>query len=105
MWQVQFSPTRGSEQDGSQPALIISVDKFNKGPADLVIVIPITHTNRDIASHIQVHATEAGLDSETYIMVEAMRSISKERLLTYRGSLNAATVASVERIICVLLGI
>lgn len=105
IWQVQLNPTRGREQSGSRPAMILSVDKLNKGPADLVIAIPITRTNRGIPSHIKVAAGEGGLDSESYIMVEQIRSISKERLLEYRGALNASTVASVERITRVLLGI
>ena len=49
VWQVQFSPTRGREQEGSRPAMIVSVDKFNHGPAELVIVIlhaPIVRLRR-----------------------------------------------------------
>jgi len=73
VWQVQFSPTKGREQDGSRPAMIISVDKFNQGPAELVIAVPITRTHRQIASHVFVPKGEAGLDSDSYIMVEAVR--------------------------------
>ena len=83
--------------------MIVSADKFNKGPADLVIAIPITRTSRDIASHILVAAGEAGLESDSYIMVEAIRSISKERLLHYRGDLPYTTIESVEHIVRVLL--
>jgi len=36
---VDLRPIRGREQDGVRPALILSVNKFNHGPADLVIVL------------------------------------------------------------------
>lgn len=103
VWQVQFSPTKGREQDGSRPAMIVSVDKFNHGPAELVIAIPITRTRRQIASHVFVPKDEAGLDSDSYIMVEAVRSISKERLLNYRGDLTYPRIEEVEQILRVLL--
>lgn len=103
VWQVQFSPTKGREQDGSRPAMIISVDKFNHGPADLVIAIPITRTRRQIASHVLVPKGEGGLDSDSYIMVEAIRSISKERLLSYRGELTYPRIEAVQQILRVLL--
>lgn len=105
VWQVQFSPTRGREQDGSRPAMIVSVDKFNNGPADLVIVVPMTRTRRGIASHVPVARLEGGLDSDSYIMVEAIRSVSKERLLSYRGDLPYPTIERVEQVLRVLLNI
>lgn len=64
-----------------------------------------TRTNRQIASHVSVPKGEGGLDSDSYIMVEAIRSISKERLLHYRGELAYMTVEKVEYIIRVLLGV
>lgn len=103
VWQVQFSPTKGREQDGSRPAMIVSVDKFNHGPAELVIAIPLTRTRRQIASHVIVPRGEAGLESDSYIMVEAVRSVSKERLLRYRGDLTYPRIEEVEQILRVLL--
>ena len=103
VWQVQFSPTKGREQEGSRPAMITSVDKFNHGPAELVIAIPVTRTARQIASHVFVPKGEAGLESDSYIMVEAVRSVSKERLLRYRGDLTYPRIEEVEQILRVLL--
>jgi mRNA interferase MazF len=105
VWQVQFSPTKGREQDGSRPAMIVSVDKFNKGPAELVIAIPITRTRRGIASHVFVARHEGGMDSHSYIMVEAIRTVSKERLLSYRGDLQYPTIEQVSQILRVLLNL
>ncbi len=83
--------------------MIISVDKFNHGPAELVIVIPITKKNRNIPSHVFVPKGEAGLVIDSYIKVEDIRSISKERLIRYRGDLTYPRIEAVQQILRVLL--
>ena len=42
IWLVDLNPTRGRELLGRRPALIVSVDLFNQGPAELIVVIPVT---------------------------------------------------------------
>lgn len=47
-WLIDLNPTRGHEQGGRRPGLVVSVDLFNKGPAGLVIVLPITTKEKGI---------------------------------------------------------
>lgn len=42
IWLVDLNLVKGHEQAGVRPALIVSVDPFNQGPAGLVVVLPIT---------------------------------------------------------------
>ena len=42
IWWVDLDPTRGHEQAGRRPALVLSVDAFNHGPAGLVVVVPVS---------------------------------------------------------------
>jgi mRNA interferase MazF len=103
VWQVGLDPTKGREQQGSRPALVISVDKFNHGPAELVIVIPITKVNKQLRSHVLIPKGEAGLDFDSYIKVEDIRSVSTERLQYCRGSVTYPRIEAVQRILRVLL--
>ena len=49
IWFLNLDPTQGREQAGSRPALVvISVDVFNHGPADLVVVLPVTSAAKGI---------------------------------------------------------
>lgn len=105
VWQVDLSPTRGREQAGSRPAMILSVDKFNHGPADLVIVIPITKVNKSIPTHVFIPGAEAGLDIDSFVKCEDIRSISKQRLVRYRGAAPRARIEQIEMILTVLLGL
>ena len=105
VWQVGLDPVKGREQSGSRPAMIISVDKFNHGPAELAIVIPITKRHKNITSHVFVPKGEAGLDVDSYIKVEDIRSVSIERLIKYRGDLTYPRIDQVQYILRVLLGL
>lgn len=105
VWQVGLDPTKGREQSGSRPAMVISVDKFNHGPAELVIVIPITKRNKGISSHVFIPKGEAGLPYDSYIKVEDVRSVSIDRLGRYMGDVTYPRVEQVQHILRVLLGL
>src|SRR4051794_27480008 len=59
VWLADLSPTRGHEQAGRRPVLVISEDVYNLGPADLV-VLPLTSTVRSIACTSACNPRKAG---------------------------------------------
>lgn len=88
-----------------RPAMVLSVDKFNHGPADLLIVVPMTKTRRNIPTHVPVPIGEAGLTFDSYIKCEDIRSIAKDRLVRYMGDVTYSRIESVEKYVRVLLGL
>ena len=105
VWDISFDPTLGHEQAGLRPALIVSVDLFNTGPAELVVAIPITRTARRVRWHVQVNPPEGGLVSESFVQCENVRSVSKVRLKRLRGRVSAGTMWEVEGRLRILLGL
>ena len=105
VWMVDFDPTKGHEQAGRRPALVISVDAFNSGPAELVIVLPITSKSKGVRSHVEVNPPEAGLTVKSFIKCEDVRSVAKERLSRRRGHVSPQTMAAVEYRVRILLGV
>jgi mRNA interferase MazF len=95
IWLASLDPTRGHEQAGTRPIAVISHDDFNAGPADLCIVIPITSRLRSIPSHIRIIPPEGGLRVESAALCEAVRSISKQRLVRKLGKISATTQANI----------
>src|SRR5712691_3361593 len=89
IWLADLRPTRGREQSGRRPVLILSVDAFNSGPADLIVVLPLTSTIREIALHVRAEKGDGGLKNTSSILCEAIRSVSKERLISRWGTLSA----------------
>jgi mRNA interferase MazF len=80
IWLVDLNPVVGHEQAGTRPALIVSVDEFNHGPADLVTLLPITSRARNLVSRVRVPAGEGGLAVDSYIKCEEVRTVSRDRL-------------------------
>lgn len=96
IWLITLDPTTGREQSGTRPALIFSADIFNRGYSDLVFVIPITSKAKNIRSHVPLLPPEGGLNLAIYIMCEALRSVSKQRLIKRLGTISSATMREVE---------
>ena len=105
IWLADLNPTRGREQAGQRPVLVFSVDEFNQGPADLVVVLPITSTIRPIPLHVTVQPPEGGLKVQSRILIDAIRSISKERLVERWGAVSPETMTEVEDRVRALLGL
>ena len=103
IWLAELNPIRGHEQAGRRPVLVVSDDRFNRGPADLVIVLPITSTLRPIPSHIRLAPGEGGLRNPSAVLCEGIRSISKERLLERWGVVGAPALARIEDVLRILL--
>lgn len=95
VWDAKLDPTRGREQRGRRPVLVVSTDRFNHGPADLVIVVPLTRTDRGIALHVPIRPPEASLRAASFAMTEQIRSVSVDRLVKRRGPVTAATLRDV----------
>jgi len=105
IWLVDLNPTVGHEQSGVRPAVILSVDRFNHGPAGLVVVLPVTTVAKGIRSHIRVLPSHTGFREESYIKCEEPRCVSKERLRTVLGSVDSKVMTEVGRVVSILLGI
>lgn len=104
IWPADLDPTRGHEQAGERPVLIISTNTFNRGPAELICVLPLTRTDRRIPLHIRVEPPEGGLAVRSFILCDAIRSIARERLGTGPwGVVSKETMRQVEDRLRVLL--
>jgi mRNA interferase MazF len=105
IWLVDLNPVCGHEQAGRCPALVVSVDGFNHGPAGLVIVIPITTKDKGIPIHVEIFPPEGGLSEQSFIKCEAVRSVAKEQLVKCIGRVEEGTLAEVEDRLRILLGL
>lgn len=94
IWLVDLDPTKGREQRGLRPAVVVSADGFSQGPAELVIVLPVTTTDRRIPSHVLVTSRDSGLDHDSWILCEQVRCVSRHRLSRRLGRV---TVEAMER--------
>lgn len=68
VWLADLNPTRGHEQAGTRPVLVVSHNTFNHGPAGLVFVLPLTRTDRRIPAHIPINPPEGGVKVRSYVL-------------------------------------
>jgi mRNA interferase MazF len=92
VWMADLGFGRGREQSGTRPALIVSMDGFNRSGAELAIMVAVL-------------PPEANLVVPSYIKCEDIRSISTDRLIRLMGIVSPTTLIQVEIRMRFLLGL
>jgi mRNA interferase MazF len=105
LWWADLEPTRGREQQKTRPVLVVSINWLNLSAADLVIALPLTSVDRGIRSHVPIGTEGTGLQSESFIMCEQIRVLSKERLVRAIGTAPDETMKAIEKPLRFLLGL
>lgn len=103
VWLVDLNPTKGHEQAGKRPGLVISDDIFNAGPSGLVVILPLTAKNKNIPLHEMIAPPEGGLKEVSYVKCEDIRPVSKQRLLARIGMVRKERLRAIEEKVKVLL--
>ncbi|MEX2172755.1 MAG: type II toxin-antitoxin system PemK/MazF family toxin [Pirellulaceae bacterium] len=104
IWNADLDPTRGREQAGRRPVLVVSTDRFNDGSAELVVILPITSKAKGIPWHVRLlPAAGTGLRTESFALVEAIRCVSRDRLSKRLGQAAPAAMDEVETRLRILL--
>jgi mRNA interferase MazF len=89
--------------------LVVSDDAFNAGLAGLVMVVPLTSRvakSKAIPAHLLITPPEGGLQTPSILLCDQLRTISKDRLGNAPwGAVSATTLARVEDILRLLLGL
>ncbi len=87
IWDVNWSPGRGAEQQGTRPALLIQNDRGNASASyPLTIVASMSRTERELPLHVRIAPSEEnGLTDYTDVKCEQLMTIEKSRLLRRRG--------------------
>jgi len=98
IWDVNWSPGRGAEQQGTRPALIIQNDRGNASSSyPLTIVASMSRTERELPLHVRIIPNaENGLTDNTDVKCEQVMTIEKSRLIRRRGYINAEELARVD---------
>ena len=105
IWGVDLSPALGHEQGGHRPVLVVSVDAFNAGPAELVVVLPLTSKAEGVPFHVEIQPPEGGVKQVSYVKCEDVRSISRQRLKEQWGSVSSKTLLQIEDRLRILLNL
>ncbi len=90
VWLVKLDPTVGSEIQKTRPCLVISPDELN-GSLRRTIVAPLTSASHPAPFRVPVtFRRKSGL-----ILLDQIRTVDRQRLVTRLGTLDQATVKTV----------
>ena len=103
---VDLNPTKGSEQAGRRPVLVIQNDVGNEA-APTVIVAPLTTKSFTKEYPVNVHLPRgvAGLKENSTVLFSQIRTIDKSRLERKIGHLPTSYLQKVNQAISISVGL
>lgn len=106
IYYADLSPVVGSEQGGIRPVLIIQNDIGNKySPTVIAAAITSQINKAKMPTHIELGAKEYGLNKDSVILLEQIRTIDKKRLRERIGHLDEALMAKVNDALLISFGL
>jgi mRNA interferase MazF len=97
VWQADLSPTRGTEQSGVRPVLVVQTDRANpQSPHTIIIPFTSRLRKKQLPSHVLVLAGEGGLTQDSVALAEQIRVVDQARLLKRLGDLSPARMREID---------
>jgi mRNA interferase MazF len=105
IWTVNLELVIGSEQGKARPAVIIQNDIGNYySPVVIVAALASGQTARyDV--QVEVKAPEGGLQRDSLVLLNQIRTVDKQRLGRFWGRLSPETMRRVDRALEISLGL
>jgi len=90
IWYADLNPTKGSEQAGQRPVVVISGNLLNEH-LNVVIVVPLTTKVKNYKGNPVLKPSAVnGLKQESEMLIFHIRSVSKDRLVKKIGRIEIA---------------
>ena len=102
---ADLSPVVGSEQGGVRPVLVVQNDVGNKYSPTVIAAAVTSKINKaKLPTHIELPCNSYGLQKDSVILLEQIRTLDKRRLKERIGELNENTMTRVDKAILISLG-
>ena len=106
IYYADLSPVVGSEQGGIRPVLVIQNDIGNKySPTVIASAITSQINKAKMPTHIELAAKDYGLNKDSVILLEQIRTIDKRRLREKIGRIDDRLMASVNNALSISFGL
>lgn len=105
LYYADLSPVVGSEQGGVRPVLVVQNDVGNKYSPTVIAAAVTSKINKaKLPTHIELPSNSYGLQKDSVILLEQIRTLDKRRLKERIGELNENTMSRVDKAILISLG-
>ena len=104
LYYADLSPVVGSEQGGVRPVLVVQNDVGNKFSPTVIAAAVTSKINKaKLPTHIELPSNEYGLNKDSVILLEQIRTLDKRRLKERIGELPSDTMSKVDRAMLISL--
>lgn len=106
IYYADLRPVVGSEQGGTRPVLIIQNDTGNRySPTVIAAAITSRQGKKPLPTHVRLEDSPRGLEQDSTILLEQVRTLDRTRLREYIGRADKATMEDVDQAIAVSFGL
>lgn len=103
---ADLSPVIGSEQGGFRPVLVVQNDIGNKySPTVIISAITSQIQKARLPTHVELPAHFSGLDRDSVVLLEQVRTIDKKRLKRHVSHLDEEIMAKVDESLAISVGL
>lgn len=105
IWLLDWSPSRGSEQAGFRPALIIQTDAANCNPGyPITIVLAVSTKGKPVPFHVALQPGRSnGLTEASFVKCEQVLTVTKERLVKKLGNIGEKELQQIKQAVRLVL--
>ena len=105
LYYADLSPVVGSEQGGVRPVLVVQNDVGNRySPTVIAAAVTSKLDKARLPTHIELRADDYGLNKDSVVLLEQIRTLDKRRLKERIGLLPPPLMRKVDRALYVSLG-
>lgn len=102
---ADLNPVQGSEQGGVRPVLIVQNDRGNRFSPTVICAAMTSRVGKnDLPTHVWISARDSGLQSDSLVLCEQIRTIEKRRLRAKAGHIENMAMARVNGALLCALG-
>ncbi len=106
IYYADLSPVVGSEQGGIRPVLIVQNDVGNRhSPTVIAAAITSRLDKAKLPTHISLEAASCGLQKDSIVLLEQIRTIDKRRLKDRMGALDPTAMTRVDNALSISFGL
>lgn len=103
---VNLDPVIGSEQGKIRPAVVIQNNIGNEySPTTIIAPITSKTFNKEFPTNVELFSKDSGLDNDSTVLLNQIRTIDKARIIKKLHSLNKEIMDRIDFTIKISLGL
>ena len=104
IYRADLDPVVGSEQGGVRPVVVIQNDAGNRHSPTVIVAAVTSRRKPSLPVHVAITAQESGLQRDSVVLLEQVRTLEKTRLTRCLGHLGGDAMRRIDRALALSLG-